>query len=96
MANELDTFIWKNGRPEAQRGYNDDLVMAASIGCWVRDTAIIESQRDIEYKKACLNAIITKNTILDTRVHGQSNLSMRDRALEERKKMKQFAWIFKG
>jgi hypothetical protein len=96
LANELDTFIWKNGRPEAQRGYNDDLVMAASIGCWVRDTAIIENKRDVEYKKAFLNAIITTKSSLDTRAPGQAKPSKQDVMLEERKKMKEFAWIFKG
>lgn len=34
------TFIWNNGRAEAMRGYNDDLVMALAIGLWVRDTAL--------------------------------------------------------
>ena len=68
LTNELDTFIWKNGRPQAQRGYNDDLVMAASIGCWVRDTAIVENKKDIQYKKAFLNAIICTNTTLETRL----------------------------
>jgi len=96
LANELDTFIWKNGRPEAQRSYNDDLVMAASIGCWVRDTAIIENRRDIEYKKAFLNAMITTTTTLDTRATGQTKDSMKDRINEERKKMKDFGWIIKG
>ena len=96
LANELDTFIWKNGRPEAQRSYNDDLVMAASIGCWVRDTAIIENQRDIEYKKAFLNAMISTTTTLDTSASGQMKASMKDRIDEERKKMKEFGWIFKG
>ena len=28
---ELKTFIWKHGRLEAQRGYNDDLVMSLAI-----------------------------------------------------------------
>lgn len=38
---ELSVFIWLgNGRPEAQYGYNDDLVLAFSIAMWVRDTAI--------------------------------------------------------
>ncbi len=96
LANELDTFIWKNGRPEAQRSYNDDLVMAASIGCWVRDTAIIENQRDIEYKKAFLNAMISTRTTLDTSATGQMKASMKDKIAEERKKMKEFGWIFKG
>lgn len=96
LANELDTFIWKNGRPEAQRGYNDDLIMAASIGCWVRDTAIVENKRDIEYKKAFLNAMITTNTTLDTRAPGQVKAGMKERIADERKKMKDFGWIIKG
>ena len=96
LANELDTFIWKNGRPEAQRGYNDDLVMAAAIGCWVRDTAIIENEKDVEYKKAFLNSISTNRTTLDTRATGQYKASLRDRYEEEQKIRKDFSWIFKG
>ena len=96
LANELDTFIWKNGRPEAQRGYNDDLVMAAAIGCWVRDTAIVENQKDVEYKKAFLNSIITNRTVLDTRSPGQYKSSLRDQFEEEQKIRKDFSWIFKG
>ena len=40
MINELFVFIWNGNKPEAQRGYNDDLVMAGAIASWVRDTAI--------------------------------------------------------
>ena len=96
LANELDTFIWKNGRPEAQRGYNDDLVMAAAIGCWVRDTAIVENQRDVEYKKAFLNTITTTSTTLDTRAPGQYKASLRESFEEQQRLRKQFSWIFKG
>jgi hypothetical protein len=96
LANELDTFIWKNGRPEAQRGYNDDLVMAAAIGCWVRDTAIVENQRDVEYKKAFLNSITTSRTNLDTRAPGQYKASLRESFEEQQRLRKQFSWIFKG
>ena len=60
LINELDTFIWRKGKPEAQRGYNDDLIMACAIGCWVRDTVLIENKRDIEYKKAFINCIMIK------------------------------------
>jgi hypothetical protein len=96
LANELDTFIWKNGRPEAQRSYNDDLIMAAAIGCWVRDTAIIENQRDTAYKKAFLGAIITNKTHLETRIPGQHTRSMLEKAMDERKQMKDHMWILKG
>jgi len=96
LANELDTFIWKNGRPEAQRGYNDDLIMSMAIGCWVRDTAIVENQKDIEYKKAFLGAIMTSNTQLDTRVPGMHKRSTQEKMFDEQKKMKEFSWIIKG
>ncbi len=35
FANELDTFIYRNGRPEATKGANDDLCMCAAILSWV-------------------------------------------------------------
>ncbi|MFN9956747.1 MAG: hypothetical protein ACK55I_26905, partial [bacterium] len=51
MMAELDTFIWKNGRPEALQGYNDDLIMALCIGLWVRDTALRLRLEGIEITK---------------------------------------------
>ena len=35
---QLRTFVWTNGRPEGARNTSDDLVMAAAIGAWVRET----------------------------------------------------------
>lgn len=41
LLNELYVFIWKaSGKPEAQSGYNDDLVLATCIGLMVRDLGI--------------------------------------------------------
>jgi hypothetical protein len=55
MCAELETFIWKNGKPEALQGYNDDLVMALCIGLWVRDTALRLRQEGIELTKMALD-----------------------------------------
>ena len=41
LMNQLWTFVWTHGKPEAMRGYNDDLVMAFAIGLWVRMTSYI-------------------------------------------------------
>ena len=67
---ELKTFIWNNGKAEAMRSYNDDLVMACAIGCWVRDTALTVNEQEIQYKKSMLSAIMTSNKTLDTRIVG--------------------------
>ena len=96
LANELDTFIWKNGRPQAQRGYNDDLVMAAAIGCWVRDTAIIENQKDVEYKKAFLNSIILTNTTLNTNTPDQRKKNIYEMAMDDKNNLKDHIWVLKG
>ena len=51
---EMRTFIWKNGRPEAQSGYNDDLVMSIATGCYIRDTALKFAQQGIDMTNATL------------------------------------------
>jgi hypothetical protein len=61
LIDELFTFIYLNGRAEAMRGYNDDLVMAFSIGLWVRDTALRLRQEGIDLTKQAV-AGITSNT----------------------------------
>jgi len=57
LIEEMKIFVWKNGRAEAQTGYNDDLVMSFSIGMYVRDTALKYKQQGIELTKATLNNI---------------------------------------
>ena len=71
LLSEMKTFIWHNGRPEAMRSYNDDLVISFAIGCWVRDTVIVESQKGIEYSKQFLSSISTSHTGISTTIPGQ-------------------------
>jgi hypothetical protein len=44
LIEELKVFVWKSGsvttKAEAMTGYNDDLVLAAGIGMWIRDIAL--------------------------------------------------------
>lgn len=99
LINELDTFIWRKGKPEAQRGYNDDLIMACAIGCWVRDTVLIENKRDIEYKKAFINCIMTNKTHIDSRIPGMTRprqTELFEKAIGEKKKINEFLWLLKG
>ena len=57
LIEEMKVFIWKNGRAEAQSGYNDDLVMSFSTAMYLRDTALKNKQQGIELTKATLNNI---------------------------------------
>jgi len=99
IRSELDTFIWYNGRPEAQRGYNDDLIMACAIGCWVRDTALVENQRDAAYKKAFIDSMVAVNSRLDTTIPGMRKprqWEYDDKLNDSIKTNKEYIWLLKG
>ena len=70
LANELKTFVWKNGKAQAMRSYNDDLVMSAAISCWIRDTALVSNTREVKYNQAMLASFSSKRSVLDTTVRG--------------------------
>ena len=62
LIEEMKTFIWRNGRPEAQSGYNDDLVMAFGISMYIRDTALKYRQRGLDLTKQTLNNMTVNRT----------------------------------
>jgi hypothetical protein len=95
LLNELKTFVWNNNKPEAMRGYNDDLVMALAIACWVRDTALTVNQRDVEYRKAFMNSIVKGGTTLNTAIPGMKNYEP-TKMIEKRKEYEKYAWLYKG
>jgi len=96
--NEMKTFIWRNGKPQAMKGYNDDLVMALAIACWIRDTAIQNSSRDLNYQKAFVDAIYTTKTTMNTQIKGQEGYkkdNIFDKMSEAKELYDQHNWIIK-
>jgi hypothetical protein len=99
LLSEMRTFIWNNGKPESMRSYNDDLIIACAIGCWVRDTALINNQRDIEYSKAFIGSILKTNSEIDTRIRGmigKKDLKLQEQLNQQSKAYSDFPWLFKG
>ena len=99
LLSEMKTFIWNNGKAEAMRSYNDDLVMACAIGCWVRDTALVANKRDSEYKKAFLASTVLTSTQLDTRIPGmigRKDLKLQESMVKQKKDQQQYSWLYKG
>jgi hypothetical protein len=77
---EFKTFIVTEGnRPEAQRGMNDDLVMALAGGLWVRDEAFMFRHRTDEVTKAMLEGMTLSNTQTDNFRDFNFNSSIYDR-----------------
>ena len=67
---ELETFIWNKGRPEAQSGHNDDLIVPLAIACTIREDALKEASRGLQYKKTFLKSMILTQTKLNTTIPG--------------------------
>ena len=98
LTNEFKTFIWKNGKPQAMKGYHDDLIMALAIACWVRDTALQVNARELNYQKAFVGAIITSKTTLNTQIKGQEGYkrdNIFDKMNEAKELYDQYKWIIK-
>ena len=81
------------------RSYNDDLVMSFAIGCWVRDTVIVESQKNIEYDKQFLSSISTTTTTISTTMpgmHGHKATKENLRSTEAYKFNEKYMGLIKG
>ena len=63
LLEEMKVFVWKNGRPEAQSGYNDDLIMSFAIGMFLRDTSLKFQQQSLDMTRAALGSIKKNTTV---------------------------------
>ena len=59
---EMRVFVWKNGKPQAQTNYNDDLLMACATALYVRDTALRMRQQGLDLARAQLSSFSNLNS----------------------------------
>ena len=98
LIGEMKTFIWYNGKPQAMKSYNDDLIMAVAIACWVRDTELQINQRELNYQKAFLSSITHTRTSFDTTVKGMKkfkNTETNDKIAEHKESHEPYMWLIK-
>jgi len=61
LLGEMRVFVWKNGKPQAQTNYNDDLLMACATALYVRDTALRLRQQGMDLARAQLSSFQNLN-----------------------------------
>ena len=93
--NEMKTFVWENGKPQAMKKHNDDLIIACAIGCWIKETAFTVNQRAVEYKKAFLTSMTSTNRELNTSIPGMLAYK-RIKKNNNEQNYKDFVWLIKG
>ena len=69
---ELKTFVWKNGKAQAMKGQNDDLIMALAIGVWLYDTSPQLSKTGTDINNAMLAAFAVNSTQIEDTIIDQN------------------------
>tara|TARA_Y100001972_G_scaffold128610_1_gene190503 strand:+ start:1252 stop:2823 length:1572 start_codon:yes stop_codon:yes gene_type:complete len=76
LIGEMRVFVWKNGKPQAQTNYNDDLLIACATALYVRDTALRLRQQGMDLARAQLSSfqnLNAKNKAVIKSVGNQQN-----------------------
>ena len=76
LMSEMRVFVWKNGKPQAQDRYNDDLLISCATALYVRDTALRLRQQGMDLARAQLssfNNLNARNPGVITTVASQRN-----------------------
>jgi hypothetical protein len=63
LFNEMNTFVYINGRPDHQKGHHDDLIMSIAMATYVAESSFSSLTKVTEQTKAMLNSwMVTDNT----------------------------------
>lgn len=63
ITSEMDTFIFKNGRPDHQEGYHDDLLMALGMALWVIEYSFKNLEKLEKQNKAMLGSWVAGTVV---------------------------------
>ncbi len=75
---ELKTFIWKGTKAQAQKGRNDDLVIAAAIGTWLFDSDPKRNSQTTDLNKAMLKGFAVNSRPLSQKQKNPWGQAMRN------------------
>ena len=100
--NEMDTFVFKNGRADHMKGYHDDLLMPIGMCIFVASTSFKDLEKSKGQAKAMLNSWSIQTTTSDN-VSGLSevvgggfytdNINRDTQSVEN---TKEYSWLFGG
>lgn len=93
FVSELENFVYHNGKPQARKGKNDDLIICSALACWVRDTALSTNLKEIEYKKQFLLSFKKEKRIFDSSLKESAPI-YKFKGTDG--KYHDFSWIIKG
>ena len=104
LFNELNTFVYVNGRPDHQKGQHDDLIMAFAMAMFVGETSFAQLEKATEQTKAMLESWTTEtnpfkessqnyNPGLPSNPYGNMNYGRQEASKSDYEK---YLWLFGG
>jgi hypothetical protein len=106
LYNEMNTFIYINGRPDHQKGQHDDLIMGISMAIYIAESSFSKLEKATEQAKVMIeswaivnNDAVRKETHFDPVIPNQNVMNDRhglhNNAASKDDYMK-YGWLFGG
>lgn len=98
---ELRTFAYINGKPQAQSGRNDDLVMAFCLMCWAKENVFESGEKHKEITEILLTStsvnrtnFSTNKNLLESPIYvGANPISNKRKSEVERNRYMRYKWL---
>ena len=66
LVNEINTFVYLNGRPDHMKGYHDDSIMSIAIALYAGDICFTQLKRNEAKNRAMLESWVSSEKTYDT------------------------------
>ena len=104
LYNELNTFVYVNGRPDHQKGQHDDLIMAMAMALYVGETSFAKLEKATEHAKAMLESwSVESNNYSDSYTNfnpglpvSSPNMDQFGRTQLTKSDYEKYLWLFGG
>jgi len=94
---EMDTFVFKNGRPDHMKGYNDDCLMAIAMCCYVSQTSFKDFEKSKGQVKAMLDSwVVSTNESQITSEVVINSPAYKDTSKHVQAPISEHNWVFFG
>jgi len=104
LYNEMNTFIYMNGRPDHQKGHHDDLIMSIAMATYVAESSFSNLTKVTEHTKAMINSwSISNNESVSKGIefnpvipYGGERINQFSNSNVGREEYAKYGWLFGG
>jgi len=104
LYNEMNTFVYINGRPDHQKGHHDDLIMSIAMATYVAESSFSNLTKVTEHTKAMINSwAVTNNESVGKEIefnpvipYGGERINQFSNSNVGREEYAKYGWLFGG